>query len=489
MTGLAKAGVSALKWGVLATVGRFGLQLIAQVLLARMLGPETYGVFGIGMLVLTLSTFLTNFGFGWNLLHKQDLKDDDVRFAFTWQLIAGGVATIALQLSAAWLANYFHDPRVEHVIRWLSLTCLLASAASPATSLTQRALKFKQLGVVQIGSYFAGYVAVGLTLAYLGYGVDALIAAWLTQAAVNLIGVYAIQRHPLKPLLHYDGARQAFRRGVTVFFNNVVNWWLTNIDRVVLGRMLNPTAVGHYTIAYNLATLPSTMLMSSLQPAFTAAGAQMAQQRERLAEAYTQMIGTVAVLVLPFFVALALCAPDLIAVMYGAKWIDSGPVLAVLFLGMPLLIVWGVTTPVLTNTGRQHHESLLQLPVLAFAIGAFYLFTTSPVAAAWIALVVLGLRTFAVAASAVQALGANIRPLLQDLLRGAALSGVVAALMLGILSAVSQYGWPLVSLLCCGSAGAAMLGGLVFFTPRLLGPRATTMVARFVPRLKPRTGY
>lgn len=486
MTGLAKAGVSALKWGVLATVGRFGLQLIAQVLLARMLGPETYGVFGIGMLVLTLSTFLTNFGFGWNLLHKQDLKDDDVRFAFTWQLLAGGVATIALQLSAAWLADYFHDPRVEHVIRWLSLTCILASAASPATSLTQRALQFKQLGVVQIGSYFAGYVAIGLTLAYLGYGVDALVAAWLTQAAVNLIGVYAIQRHSLKPLLHYDGAGKAFRRGVTVFFNNVVNWWLTNIDRVVLGRMLNPTAVGHYTIAYNLATLPSTMLMSSLQPAFTAAGAQMAQQRERLADAYTQMFGTVAVLVLPFFVALALCAPDLIAVMYGAKWADSGPVLSVLFLGMPGLIIWGVTTPVLTNTGRQHHESLLQLPVLVFAAAAFYLLTTSPVAAAWVALLVLTLRTLAVAASAVQALQVRIGTLTQDLLRGTVLSGAVATLMWGIQTAVSPLGWPLVTLLCCGAGGGALLGGLVLLAPQTLGGRAQTMLIRFVPRLRHR---
>src|SRR5438105_3189124 len=79
----------ALKCGAPTTVGRFALQLAAQVALARMLGPGNFGVYGIGMTVLTFVAFLSGASFSWNLMLMPSVSDDDVRFAFTWQLLAG----------------------------------------------------------------------------------------------------------------------------------------------------------------------------------------------------------------------------------------------------------------------------------------------------------------------------------------------------------------------------------------------------------------
>lgn len=85
MTSIGNASVKAVKWSALTTVGRFALQLIAQSVLARILGPENYGLFGIGMVVYTFGNFFSSFGFGRNLLQKQEISDSDIRFAFTWQ--------------------------------------------------------------------------------------------------------------------------------------------------------------------------------------------------------------------------------------------------------------------------------------------------------------------------------------------------------------------------------------------------------------------
>src|SRR5665647_2649233 len=100
MTDLAKAGVSAFKCSVVSAGSRFALQLGAQVILARLLGPDNYGVFGIGMLVLTFTNYFSSFGFGWNLLQKPNLSEEDIRFAFTWQIITGAAATLFLILVA-----------------------------------------------------------------------------------------------------------------------------------------------------------------------------------------------------------------------------------------------------------------------------------------------------------------------------------------------------------------------------------------------------
>lgn len=481
MSGLSKVGVSAFKWGAVSAVGRFALQLVAQVLLARMLGPDNYGVFGIGMLVLTLSTFLTNFGFGWNLLHKPNLTDQDIRFAFTWQVMAGLTAVLALQVGAGWLAIYFREPRVESVIRWLSLACLVSAAASPSLSLMQRELKFKTLGLIQIGSYFLGYVCVGVGLAYLGAGAAALVAAWMTQAVVSLVATFAARPHPIRPLFRYPGAAAAFRLGGLVFLNNVVNWGLTNIDRVALGRLLNAEAVGHYAVGYNLAAMPNTLLLAALQPAFTAAGAQMGGDRQRLRTAYLQIISTVLVLITPGYVVLSVMSNSLIAFLYGAQWVLTGDILTILFLGMPMLVIWGVTTPVLTNTGRLHHESMLQAPVLLAGTAAFFAFTTKPTVAAWIAVGVLAARTLMLGFSACHVLNIRARVLVGDLLRGALLSSTCGGVAYVAIWTVGPLQLPLVELVCGGLAALLVGGLIIFFWPRVLGDAASRMLLRFYP--------
>lgn len=187
---LGKSGVSAFKWSALSTGSRFVLQLVAQVILARTLGPEAYGVFAIGMVVLTFANFVSGFGFSWSLLQRAEVSDDDIRFAWTWQLIVGIATMVALYFLAPWLAHYFREARAQSVIEWLSLACLLSAAASPATYLLQRDLDFRTVGLIQVGSYAAGYVAVGVPMALLGWGTASLVAAWLVQCGVMFVASY-----------------------------------------------------------------------------------------------------------------------------------------------------------------------------------------------------------------------------------------------------------------------------------------------------------
>jgi O-antigen/teichoic acid export membrane protein len=484
MSGVGASGVLAVKWSAASTVARFMLQLFAQVVLARLLGPENYGIFGIGMVVLTLSNFLANFGFGWNLLHKQDLTTEDIRFAFTWQIIAGGTAMVALFLLAPVLADYFREPRVLPVIRWLSLACLLSAATAPAGNLLQRDLNFKAVGLVQVGSYACGYLLVGIPMAVAKMGVNALVAAWLVQAGTALVATYVIRPHPLKPLLHFGGSGRAMGISAQVFVTNLINWCLNNADRVLIGRMLNAHAVGLYTAGYNLATMPNSLLLGALQPAFMAAAARMQTEPQRMKRAYLQMVATVWVLVLPFFVFLAAISFDLVRFLYGAKWADTAGVLAILFLGMPAYVTWGITTPVLWNTGRKHHEALLQLPVLLLGLLILYWCMQWGVQAIAIAASgMLVIRMVVVCTSVFKALDLRVAELLPHVARGIAISGACLISVWCGRFAVAHINLPLLSIIASCFVTIIALVCLVIAWPRLLGHHAAGMVIRFVPNL------
>jgi len=484
MSGLGRPGVAAVKWSAASTVARFALQLMAQVVLARTLGPEIFGIFAIGMVVLTFATFVSGFGFSWSLLQRETLSDEDVRFAWTWQLIVGLATTLAVYLLAPLLAAYFREPRAQAVIEWLSLACLLGAAAQPATYLLQRDLNFRAVGLVQVGSYAAGYIAVGLPMALMGRGEASLVAAWLVQVAVQLAASYALKPHAVRPLLWYADARAAVGTGHTVFFTNIVNWVLNNLDRVLIGRLLNAQALGLYNVAYNLATMPNTLLLGALQPAFLAAGARLQNDKPRLGRAYLQMLATIVVLGLPAFVALAFVSRDIVRVLYGPAWSDAAWVLGTLFLCMPAYVIWGLSTPVLWNTGRKHYECLLQLPLLAIGALGFYLLAGQGIhVAAAVAGGLLVLRAAVVATAAFRALDLRATALLPHALRGLLLSALCACGALGAQHAVARFDIALLSLAAGALAAGLLPGLLLLLRPQLLGPDASDMVIRFVPGL------
>lgn len=486
MSGLGRPGVAAVKWSAASTVARFALQLVAQVVLARTLGPEIFGIFAIGMVVLTFATFVSGFGFSWSLLQRTTLRDEDVRFAWTWQVIVGLLTMLALYAAAPLLSQYFREQRAESVIQWLSLACLLSAAATPATYLLQRDLNFRAVGMVQVGSYAAGYVAVGLPMALLGHGVNSLVAAWLVQTAVQFAASYALKPHAVRPLFWYSDAGNAIGVGRTVFLTNIINWVLNNLDRVLIGRLLNAHSLGLYNVAYNLATMPNTLLLGALQPAFLAAGARLQDDVERLGRAYLQMMATILVLTLPVFVFLTYISADIVRLLYGPQWNEAGWVLGILFLSMPAYVIWGISTPVLWNTGRKHYEFALQLPIVALGILGFYLFAGQGIrVAATVAAVLLVVRGLVIGTAAFRAVHLSWTSLLPDAARGLMLSALAVAGAMTAHELVARFNLPLLTLGTSAVTAALFVVSLLIMRPRVLGEHATAMILRFTPGLAP----
>ena len=128
----------AVKWSALLTAGRFALQLGAQVALARLLGPGPYGVYGLGLVALTFATFLAGNGLSYSLMLREEVGPLDVRFASTWQLVAGTACAAAMALAAPAMARGFDAPGLERALQWMALACVLTTigvcnADAPAT--------------------------------------------------------------------------------------------------------------------------------------------------------------------------------------------------------------------------------------------------------------------------------------------------------------------------------------------------------------------
>lgn len=505
---LTKQSVSAVKWSAFGNMARYGLQLGAQIVLARLLGPENYGLFALGMTVLTLSNMLANFGLAWGLVQAQELGEEDVRFIFTWQLISGSVAATGLYLLAPIIASFFNETRLESIVKWLSLACIISAATAPASNLLRRKLDFKTINIIEVTSYIIGYIIIGVPLAYNGAGVWTLVTAWLSQTLCAFLLSFIRCPHSIKPLFWYEGASAMAGVGYTVFVTNICNWLLNNLDRTLLGRFLNAQTVGLYSVGYNLANTPNALFIGALQPAFLAAGARIQSEPGRLRSAYLSVLASVWILILPMFVLLAIIAQDLVGVLYGSAWVSSGIVLAILALSMPAYITWALSTPILWNTGRKHWESLLQLPILIVSGFAFFNFASKGVVmVAIVAACTLLIRAIVITSAACYQLKIGPRDLFGFAIRGIAMASLAAAgtfagaeagritgiAMAPFVTAAGAFAGVEVGRIAGAPHFYALLGSLFIgcsvliatslIYPRILGAPVVQMLGRFSPLL------
>ncbi|MFU8790000.1 MAG: lipopolysaccharide biosynthesis protein [Methylobacter sp.] len=508
LSNLTKQSVSAVKWSALGNIARYGLQLGAQIVLARLLGPENYGLFALGMTVLAFSNMLANFGLAWGLVQAQDLSEADIRFVFTWQLMSGAAAAAGLYLLAPTIADFFNESRLTAIVKWLSLACLISAATAPASNLLRRKLDFKSINIIEIASYTIGYIFIGIPLAYSGAGVWSLVSAWLAQTVCALLLSFIRSPHSIKPLIWYPGALAMTGVGSTVFVTNICNWLLNNLDRTLLGRFLSAQTVGLYSVGYHLANTPNALFIGALQPAFLAAGARIQDEPERLRNAYLSVLASVWILILPIFVVLAVVAKDLVGLLYGPAWHLSGIVLAILALSMPIYITWAMSTPILWNTSRKHWESLLQAPILAVsAFALFKLANQGVVIVAIVAACTLIARAVVITSAACYQLKIGLSDLFGFAVRGmimtalaatATFAGIDAGHLAGIamtpfINAASILAGIDISRIVGAthfhalSGGLLIGGGILLITPliepRILGIQVVQMLGRFSPSL------
>lgn len=474
-------------WGGGGAIFKIALQFGAMVTLARLLGPEQFGLFAIGTIVVGFSGFFSDFGIAYGLIQKEEVTHQDLRFVATWQLLTGLIVTVAVISTSALLASLLGDARAQQVIEALALVCLLNALAAPSLNLLKRALDFKSIQLAQVSGYFVGFVLVGVPLALADARVWALVAAWLTQALVTLVVLFARSPHPVRPLLWFKGAGAMLHYGGIVLITNLVNWMIGNIDRVMVARFFSSRDVGLYSSAYNMLYNPTASLLGVIQPVFFSASVRVAEDSsKRMVDAYLVLLACIATFVLPLFAGLAAVAPTFILALYGPAWHEAGALLTPMALAMPLFLAWGLTTPLVWAGGKPGREWKVQLPLAMLWVGAAWLASsTSPVAVAWTILVLGSIRFVAMLVAAMRMLDLRLHQILQAVRGGLLLSIACAALMASIDHFLRQWagGSALTRLAADVLAGGATLGLSLRLVPALVNPETAAFLSKVSTRL------
>jgi len=356
-------------------------------------------------------------------------------------------------------------------VEWLAASSLITAAGGTAGMLLRRNLDFRALNIAGVVSYGVAFFGIGIPMAWAGFAVYALIAAFLAQALIQSLICYRAARHPVAPLFRYDGARGIVGFGLTVFVTNLVNWVMSSLDRAIIGALMGVTATGLYATMQNLITVPAQSAVGMLQPVFYSASAKVQSNPNQLRQSFRGMMAGAALFVTPVFVAVGAVAKTFILALYGTKWAGGDVVLTPLALAIPAFFLMNMSTPVLWTSGYPRREFQVQLPMAFVWAVACYLAARYGTLAivGWSVWAIYMLRAAVIVGITSACVGLPVRELPALFAPGVLVSALVAVAAItadhigGALGAGPQFQLALIVVAC----GAALVLGLRLVLPLL----------------------
>ena len=318
--GLTQRTLAGLFWTFSGTGVQMAVQLLVIMALGRLITPAQFGLMGAAAVIVALSQIVSQVGVGPAIIQRREVTPAHIRVAVTLSGTLGLLLGAVVWFGAHAIAEFYRIPAVEPVLRGVAFLFPLDGLNTVAKSLIIRQLRFRLYVALDVGSYIVGYAVVGVTLAWLGYGVWALVMANLSQVGLRMVMMYAATRHPLRPSLDRRAGRELLSFGFGHSLAQIGTVFSEQGDNMVVGRWLGPAALGIYGRAYSLMVMPASAFGKIVNRVLFPVMAQVQDERDRLVAAYERALAIVALVSLPIAAFLWVVAPEFIPVILGPAW-------------------------------------------------------------------------------------------------------------------------------------------------------------------------
>lgn len=341
-----------------AVAWRYGGQVAAQlitwsstILVVRLLDPSDYGLFAMSQVLVTALAFMNGYGFATSLIRSADVERRDLAQVFGLLLLLNSGLAGALLVLAPFAASYFREPQVNEILRvQIALFLVVPFIALPEAMLSRR-LRFRPQAFASMAGAVTG-ASVALLLAWMGWGVWALVYAPILAFAARALALSIAAPVYTIPTFDFRGARAIITFGGALTLCQF--FWIiqSQSDIFIAGRSFSTHELGLYSEALFVALIVSGRFLPPINEVAFPAYAELHHAGKRLGPYFRRVQRTVALVVFPLYIGLALTANETVATVFGAKWLGMAPILRNLAIVMPLMALQIICSPATNAMGR-----------------------------------------------------------------------------------------------------------------------------------------
>ena len=326
-------------------------QIIATMILARLLTPTD---FGLVTMVTTFSLLVANLGF--NGLTEAIVQCDEIDHALSstlfWINAACGILlTIGFAEAGSLLARFYHDPLVQRVTIFVSLTIFATSISTVHLALLKRAMHFSWVSVNDICARIIS-VFLSIMLSWMGWGYWALVAGVVALPVSTSVGAFILCRWMPGIPRRVAGTGPLLRFALNTYGHFGVNYLSRNTDNLLVGWRFNAQSLGFYKKAYDLFALSASQLVASIAVVVVAALSRVRKDPALYRRYVIDALAVMAFVGMGLGAGLTLVGKDLIFVLLGPKWGPAGLIFTYFGPGIGIMILYATHGWIHLSLGR-----------------------------------------------------------------------------------------------------------------------------------------
>ena len=347
--------------------------LVVTIFIARLIGPESFGLVGMLTIFMLLAESVVSSGFSQALVQRSHkLTENDASTIFYVNLGWGILMYLLLFFCAPQIANFYDRPELVDISRVLFVIILINSLTVVARAKLTISLDFRSQAISNTLATLLSSI-IGIYLAIEGYSYWAFVIMLVSKSIFYSLGLWFFCRWLPKLIFSLESFKSLFKFGSNLMFAGLVATFVNNLYVALIGRYFSATQVGYFTQATNLSNNVSGLVTSTLQGVTYPIMTSIKEDRNRLVTIYTQLLSITMLFSLPFMVGFAAIAPEFITLFLGSDWSPAIPVLVALCFARAITPISAVNMNILNAIGRSDLFLKIDLSKLPLTLGALFI--------------------------------------------------------------------------------------------------------------------
>ena len=328
---LKQKALTGVKWTSLSSIIIAVIQIVQLAILAHYLEASDFGLMAIVSVIIGFSALFMDMGISASIIHRQDITHDQLSSLY-WLNIASGVVLFVLVYSLSpYLASFYNESELIPLIQLLAITFIISGIGNQYAILLQKSLRFNVMAKINIVSVLVAFI-VAVVLAMRGFGVYALVYSTLIKIVLNtIINVWVgIKEHRPSLVYHHREVAPMISFGMFQMGERSINYFNSQFDVILIGKLLGVEALGIYSIAKNLSMRPAQIINPIITRVTFPVMAKVQNDIPRLKSIYLKTINYLASINFPIYVLIAILAEPIVLLLFGETWRESIVILQLL---------------------------------------------------------------------------------------------------------------------------------------------------------------
>ena len=307
-------------WNLMERWGAQGVTFIVSIILARLLEPSVYGIVALATVFTAILGVFIDSGLGSALVQKKDADDKDFSTVFFFNITMCSVLYIIVFFLAPLIASFYKMPELTPVVRVSSLTLIISGFKNILISVIQRNLKFKKFFFATLGGTI-GAAVVGITMAFLGFGVWALIAQSLFNSSVDTIILWITVGWRPKKYFSFARLKVLLPFGVRMLGTTLIGTLYLKLRDLIIGKKYSATDLAFYTKGSGWPNLLFVNIGGAVDSVIFPVISRAQDDLLLVRNIMSRTIRINTYVVFPLLVGLALCAEPAVSIILTPKWL------------------------------------------------------------------------------------------------------------------------------------------------------------------------